>query len=412
MPPAAPGAPPLVLLVAVTAVGPLALNIFMPSMPALPAVFDTDYGTVQLTLSLYLIATAISQLFYGPISDRYGRRPVLLTGLVLFLLGSLIGYLATSIEVLILGRIVQAVGGCAGLVLGRAIVRDVYDRDKSASMIAYVTGAMVVAPMVGPAIGGFLDAQVGWRSSFLLLIGVGGVVLAFTVLILRETHTERHGRSGLRSMAASYPSLLRRPLFDVYAAQTAFNSAAFFSFLGGAPFVVVELMGRTSQEYGLWFALASIGYMSGNFFAGRLSERLGVNRMLVLGTTISLIGGLMLTGVMLADALLLPTLFGCMLVMAFGNGVSIPNGLAGAVSVDPGRAGAASGLAGFAQMGTGALASTITGAWLAHTPSAWPMVLMMVGSAGIAVLVAWTAWAMTAGDRAGADRAGEGSAAE
>lgn len=400
MPVAIASAPPLALLVAITAVGPLALNIFMPSMPALPAEFDTDYGTVQLTLSLYLIGTALSQLIYGPLSDRYGRRPVLLVGLSLFLVGSLIGYLAQSIEALILGRIVQAVGGCAGLVLGRAIVRDVFDRDKSASVIAYVTSAMVIAPMIGPAIGGFLDAQAGWRSSFLLLIGIGGIVLAFALLILRETNTQRCADLGLISLVSSYPSLLGRPMFGLYAAQTAFGSAAFFSFLGGGPYVVVELLGRTSQDYGLWFAMASIGYMSGNFFAGRYSERFGINRMLMIGAAATLLGGLALVLVMLTHTLALPTLFGCMLIMAFGNGITIPNGLAGAVSADPSRAGAASGLAGFGQMGVGAGASTITGAWLVQSSTAWPLIAMMAGSAALAVLMALTIWAASAKERA------------
>jgi DHA1 family bicyclomycin/chloramphenicol resistance-like MFS transporter len=202
-----------VILVAVTATGPLALNILMPSMPGLPAVFGTDYATVQLTLSLYLIGLAGAQLIYGPLSDRYGRRPVLLAGLGVFLLGTLTGALAASISMVIAGRVLQAVGGCAGMVLGRAIVRDLYERDRAASVIAYVTMAMVVAPMLAPLFGGFLDDWLGWRATFWFVAVYGSVVVVFCFLLLGETHRTRLPFPGPAGMLSSYLRLLRSPLF-------------------------------------------------------------------------------------------------------------------------------------------------------------------------------------------------------
>src|SRR5690606_20851902 len=165
--------PSLAILIAVTALGPMALNIFIPAMPGMTAVFGVDYGTIQLTLTLYLVGLAVAQLFMGPLSDRFGRRPVLLGGIGLFLAGSLAAALAPSIEALIVARIVQAVGGCAGIVLGRAIVRDTHSREASASMIGYITMVMVVAPMLAPLIGGYLDSWFGWRATFITVLAVG-----------------------------------------------------------------------------------------------------------------------------------------------------------------------------------------------------------------------------------------------
>ena len=223
------------MLVAVSATGPLALNIFMPSMPGLPAVFDTDYGTVQLTLGLYLVGLAVGQLAYGPLSDRFGRRPLLLGGLGLYLGGTLLSCLAVSIEMLIVGRIIQAVGGCAGLVLGRAIVRDMFDRERSASVISYITAAMVMAPMVAPLIGGYLDDWVGWRATFVFVGAFGLVVTLFAVLLLHESNRSPVPLPGLYGFVASDGELLRSPVFRGYAIVTTLAGAGFFAFLGGAP---------------------------------------------------------------------------------------------------------------------------------------------------------------------------------
>jgi DHA1 family bicyclomycin/chloramphenicol resistance-like MFS transporter len=379
-------APPIAILVAVTATGPLALNILMPSMPGLPAVFGTDYATVQLTLSLYLIGLAGAQLIYGPLSDRYGRRPVLLAGLGVFLLGTLTGALADTISMVIAGRVLQAVGSCAGMVLGRAIVRDLYARDRAASVIAYVTMAMVVAPMLAPLFGGFLDDWLGWRATFWFVALYGSVVVVLCFLLLGETHRIRLPIPGPAGMLSSYTQLLRTPLFLGYALGITFASASFFAFLAGAPYVMIEIMGRPPSEYGLYFMMGGAGYMSGNFISGRVSTRFGVERMFTAGAVITLFGALTMLVGALAGVLTPLALFGPMMISAIGNGLSLPNGFAGAVSVDPRITGAASGLAGFMQMGLGASASFLVGYVL--TDSQLPLALVMTASSALAVVAA------------------------
>ncbi len=201
--------PSYAILIAISAVGPLALNIFMPSMPGLQKEFGVSYGVVQLTLTLYLIGMAACQLVYGPMSDRVGRRPMLLGGLSVFVVASLIAALAPSIEYLIGARLLQALGGAAGIVLARAMVRDVFDRETSASVISYITMAFVVAPMVAPALGGFLDTRFGWRADFWLLTVLGALVLASAWVWLPETHVNRSQGGGAtgcwRAPCASSP---------------------------------------------------------------------------------------------------------------------------------------------------------------------------------------------------------------
>lgn len=370
---------PLVILIAATAIGPLALNIFIPSMPGLLRAFDTNYGTAQLTLSLYLAGLAPAQLVYGPLSDSFGRRPVMLGGLIVFLIGSLFCLVAPVIEMLIAGRVVQAIGGCVGMVVGRAVVRDLYDRDRTASILAYITMAMVTAPMVAPIIGGFLDVWFGWRASFVFVLVAGGLVMIGVWILLSETHPEEERRSGWHDLLASFPVLIRRRAFCGYAFQVSFSSATFFAFLGGAPYVTMELMGRTPSDYGLLFVPIVAMYMLGNYISASRAVRFGIDRMITTGTLISLAGAFTLAGVTLAGALGPYTMFGFMAVMALGNGLCIANGFAGAVSVEPQMAGAAAGFSGFLHTATGAAASFVVGSLL--TDSVAPLVVAMVAGA-------------------------------
>lgn len=372
----------MVVLVLVTALGPLALNILVPSMPGLSRTLDAEYGTVQLVLSLYLIGVAIGQLAYGPLSDRYGRRPLLLIGLSVFLLGTTICLLAQSIATLIAGRVVQAVGGCAGLVLGRAIIRDLFEREEAARMIAYVTMAMVVVPMVAPTLGGLLDEWMGWRAGFVLVMVVGLAVWSLTLSVLRETHHHRTVFATPLGIARNSLRLLGMPAFRGYALQVTFSTSVFFAFIAGAPYIMIELLGRTPAEYGVYFVLVSLMFMLGNFTAAKLSTRAGMDRMILLGTALALVATAALLGAVLSVALTPLVLFGCMALVAFGNGLSLPNGMAGAISVDPALVGAASGLTGFLQMGTGALASFATGALLED--SARPLASIMLVAAALA----------------------------
>ncbi|MDP9137765.1 MAG: multidrug effflux MFS transporter [Pseudomonadota bacterium] len=363
--------PSFFILVAISAIGPLALNIFIPSMPGLQRTFGISYGVAQLTLTLYLLGMAGCQIFYGPLSDRYGRRPMLLIGLVLFVAASAVAAVAPSIEVLIGARLVQAVGGSSGIVLARAMVRDVYSREKSASVIAYITMAFVVAPMIAPALGGVLDAIAGWRTSFWLLTGIGLTILLLAWRLLPETHFHRSSAGGDFGLMAGARHLFAMRRFRGYALTLAFGSAVFFAFLGGAPHVMVDVLHRTPVEYGLWFVFISLGYMTGNFLSGRYTERFGIDRLMLFGTSLTLAGGMLCLAAAIFGLLSPPTVFLPMALAALGNGLTIPNGTAGAISVDPRLTGAAAGWSGFTQMACGAAASQLVGS----LQDGWPLAL-------------------------------------
>ncbi|HLT78498.1 MAG TPA: multidrug effflux MFS transporter [Ferrovibrio sp.] len=388
--------PSLAVLVAMSALGPMALNIFMPSMPGLAVTLGIDYGAVQLTLTLYLIGLGVAQLVYGPLSDRYGRRPVLLCGLAIFFAGSTICAAASSIEVLVLGRMLQAIGGCSGLVLGRAIIRDLHDRDSSAAMIGYVTMAMTLAPMLAPALGGYLDIWMGWRASFAFCSLAGAIVFLWVLLVLPETLQPGGGGEGIAGLLRGYRDLLRSPAFCGYALQTAFTSGMFFAFIAGAPFVVVTVLGLPPSSYGLWFVVVSIGYLVGNFLTGRFSVRFGIDRMIAAGATIALVGIATQAVTGWLGLLSLPAIFLPMAVVALSNGLTLPNGTAGAVSVNPRAAGAAAGLSGALQMLVGAAAAVIVGYGQDIDPSQYPMIWTMMASGILSVLAFLVATRMRA----------------
>ncbi len=375
------GRPPLILLVLATAIGGVSMNIFIPSMPGLVRFFATDIATVQLTLTLYLAGIAVGQLVYGPLSDHYGRRPLMLAGLGLYAASALVASLASSIDVLILGRIAQAFGGCAGMVITRAIIRDVYDRDRGASVLGYVTMAMTIAPAMAPVLGGYLDLWFSWRAGLWVLTAYGALLLLGCLFFLPETLKEPQPTIGVGPILNSYRTLLRRPAFLGYAFGAGCSTACFFSFLAGAPYLMIEVLNRPPSDYGIWFVIVSFGYFIGNFLTGKLSRRLGVDRMVTIGAAMVLFGGI----AMLVHGLILPVapagIFLPAMMVAMGNGVGQPNGIAGAISVDPTRAGAASGIVGFLQMALGAVGTVIIGHTLGSTLLPVGLTIAVLGTA-------------------------------
>ncbi len=350
------------ILVTVSTTGPLAMNIFVPSIPGLMSEFSVSSGTVQLTLTVYLAGIAVSQLFYGPLSDRYGRRPAMLAGLTLYIVGSLLCAVATSIETLMAARFAQALGGAAGMVLARAIVRDLHGREASASVLGYITMVWVLVPMFAPALGGLLEQVSTWRASFYVLSFFGGGVLMLTIWRLPETNpaSKRDAAETARLLTGA-AGLIRQPRFIGYTLTLGFCSAVFFSFIAGAPFLMVEVLNRSPLDYGLWFMLVSVGYMTGNFLSGRYSQRIGIDRMIAIGNALAIAGTLIMLIAAVSGALAPLTLFAPMLIVTLGNGMTVPNGTAAAISVLPKTIGAAAGLSGFAQIAIGAVASQVTG---------------------------------------------------
>ena len=368
------------VLVGVSALNPLGMNIFVPSMPSMVNYFDSSTAVVQLILSLYLLASAFSMLVMGQASDKFGRRPVLLTGLLLFVVGSIVCTIATSITVLIFGRIIQAVGGACGLTISRAIVRDLFSRDKAASMMGYVNMCMAVAPMVGPLIGGTLHELFGWRTVFGFLVLMGLLVFAVTWLQLSETLQRDENEKSSKSRFEGFAILLKNLKFWLYSTTTLLCSGTFFAFLGGGPFIAEELLGMTPREYGLFFVFVASGYILGNFLTGRFSERYGIGMMITTGNIIAMVG-VAAIAILFALGFFHPlSLFAPMFVVGMANGLTLPNAMAGAVSVRPDLAGVASGLAGCLQISAGGLATLIMG-WLLGgilwPGTIWPLVFFM-----------------------------------
>lgn len=373
---------PYGILISMAAIGPLAMNMLVPSMPGLQTTFQVSSGVVQMTLTIYLAGLAVCQMVYGPLSDRYGRRPMLLAGLALFVAASIACALATSIEMLIVARGVQAIGGSAGMILSRAIVRDLFSREQSASVLGYITMAWVLAPMISPLIGGLLDQWYSFRAGFVVLACIGSLVFLAVFVRLKETNLSLQPDARL-IRTKLYTALLQNPAFRGYAATVSYGSAVFFCYLAIAPFIMVTVQGYSPVEYGAWFMCSAMGYMAGNFISGRYSVRIGNDRMIRIGNVLTLAGALLLLGFALSDFFHPATLFLPMALCAFGNGIMIPNALSAAISVDPKNIGSGAGLAGFLQIALGALASQCVGyfqdTWI--NIGFWVMAIMAVMAA-------------------------------
>lgn len=368
----------LALLIAVTAVGPLSLNILAPAMPGLIVTFGAETGTIQLTLSLFLLGMAASQLVLGPLSDRFGRRPVMLAGLALCVVTSLSALAASSVGGLIAARTLQAFGATTGIVIGRAVIRDLYDRDRAASMLGWVTMAMVVAPMIAPLFGGALDTAFGWHAIFVFVGLFAAAVFAWVAVALPETRAVA-ASAGPGQMLEEARALLTTPAFLGYALVAAFNSAMFFTFIGGAPHVVVTMMHRSSAVYGVWFIAISFTYMIGNFAAGRWSARYGVDAMIRGGVAVTVFGAAVgFAWVVIAPEAGPEQIMVPQMIIGFASGFMLPNAIAGAVSVHPRAAGTAAGITGFLQMGLGAGTAQLVGHLLAGAPTAMPLAAVVL----------------------------------
>lgn len=375
--------PKIVTLILLAGLSALTMNIFLPSLPGMAAYFDAPYALMQLSVALYLALSAVLQILIGPISDRYGRRIVVLVALGLFLLATIGTLLATSASIFLLFRMAQAVIA-AGMVLSRAIVRDMVADDDAASMIGYVTMGMSLVPMIGPVIGGYLDAAFGWHANFGLLLGLGLVVFALVWADLGETAVIR--KVSFSEQLRSYPELLTSPRFLGYSGAAAFSSGCFFAYLGGAPYVGNVVFGLDSKQIGVLFAITAVGYAAGNFLAGRFSRRFGMNKMVLVGTGITTLGMATLLAMTLLGFSGPVVFFGLTVTMGLGNGIALPSANAGILSVRPQFAGTASGLGGAIMIGGGAALAALAGALLPPGATELPLVLLMLVSSVASVL--------------------------
>ena len=366
--------PHIVTLILLAGLSALAMNVFLPSLPKMTAHFETEYRVMQLSVAIYLAVNAALQIVIGPISDKFGRRPVILWGVALFLLATLGCIFAPNITVFLAFRMCQAVIVTA-MVLSRAVVRDMVPQDQAASMIGYVTMGVAVVPMIGPVIGGVLDEIFGWQSTFWMLFLLGAVILWMSWRDLGETSVSR-GLS-LGQQFREYPELFQSPRFWGYALTCAFSSGAFFAYLGGAPFVGTEVFGLSPAALGFFFGAPAVGYFAGNGLSGKLSARVGINKMIFWGCILNASGLGMALLVFAAGFQSEWTFFGFMTFVGLGNGMTIPNATAGALSVRPHLAGTASGLSGAIMIGGGAALSALAGALLQPGTGAWPLLWLM-----------------------------------
>jgi MFS transporter, DHA1 family, multidrug resistance protein len=367
------------LLMTMTAVGSMALNILVPAVPRLAQALASDKETVQLTISLYVMGLACAQLVTGPLSDRFGRRPVILCGFALATLASLVSMAMTNVYGLIAMRVIQALGGATGVAIGRAIIRDLFDRERSAQMIGIVASAMAIAPMISPLIGGVLDTMFGWESIFLFAATMSFIVFLWTWKTLPETRSRESEAVAHDSFFPAVRALLKNPRFIGYIFSAALGSGAFFVYVGAGPHVIITMMGRSSAEYGLWFIPTAGGYIVGNLMTSRLSTRYGIERSMWWGNLINVAGALsgiaMLPWIDMLGPLVVVV---PATIMGIGNGIILPNAIAGAVSIRPQVAGTASGFLGFTQMTFGALTTQISGMLVASATTATPMVIQML----------------------------------
>ncbi len=382
-------APSIFTLIVLTGLGALSMNVFLPSLPQMAEYFGAEYGVVQLSVALYLGVNAALQLLVGPLSDRYGRRPVMLVGVAIYCLASLGCLWAPDVITFLVFRMIQA-SVVVGLVLGRAVVRDLYPRDQAASMIGYVTMGMAIIPMVGPVIGGALGQAFGWKANFWLLFGAGLVILLLAWADLGETGRKGEGR--LRDQFAQYPTLLLSRRFWGYSLSSTLASGAFFAYLGGAPLVGARIFGLEPALLGLFFGAPALGYFFGNFISGRFSVRVGVDRMILWGALITVAGlstGLGLFFVGYKTALVF---FGSMTFVGLGNGMVLPNATSGMMSIRPDLAGTASGLGGSIMLAGGASLSALSGVILSQSDQAYPLIYLMLACAiGAAASAIYTA---------------------
>src|ERR1700716_1566565 len=347
----------MLLLVTMTGVAPISLYMLVPALPVLATDFGRDISVAQMTVSLYMVGLACSQIIMGPLSDRFGRRPVLLAGLGLMVAASAGCIFAETLPQLIAARFLQALGGATGMVVSRAIIRDLYSRDRIGAMISLVIAVMMIAQMLSPLTGGLLETAFGWRSIFYVITAASLAIAVAIAFTLPETRRDRTEAGGFRGAVGS---LLKSRAFIGYLLCQVLASQIIFAFAGGGPYIVVMQMGRSSAEYGAWFATTGFAYLIGNLFCVRFAPRHSLEKLIWFGLALQFLGALLNLAWGIAGFNQAPSwLFGTQMLVMFANAFVMSNSAAGAISVRPEAAGTASGAMGLLQMGVGSLFSHI-----------------------------------------------------
>ncbi|MEM8979760.1 MAG: multidrug effflux MFS transporter [Pseudomonadota bacterium] len=377
--------PALITLVLLTGFSPLSLNMFMPSLAGIAADLQTDYATIAWAVSGYLAVTAVIQLCIGPLSDRVGRRPLLLVATALFACASVGCVVAQDATTFLVFRMLQG-GMTAGYTLSMAIVRDTRSEREAVSLIGYIGMSMALAPMLGPMLGGFLDVAFGWRSVFVFYAVSGFLLFGLCWMDLGETKPARASLSPGDPFEAL--ALLRAPLFWAYALCGAFSIGVFYIFLTGAPLVAQTRFGLTTGQLGVYIGTITVGFMLGGFLSGRFGKNFSSAQLMLGGRVVALFGLVLGLILLFSRDVSAPVFFACTCFAGLGNGLTVPGSSAGAMSVRPDLAGSAAGLSGAIVVGMGAILTAITGAMIGPEKGAEMLLMLMLSAAGLGFLLA------------------------
>ncbi len=364
------------MLIALAVISPFAFQVFLPSMPGLVDDFGASPAAVQLTASVYVGAFAFAQLGYGPLSDRFGRRRVILTGLAVYVTAPLICATAESIEVLVAGRALQAIGGCAGLMLARVIARDLYERNRAAGVIGFVTMVTALVGSATPILGGWVNVLIDWRASFWITSALGLVVFVITLLWLPETRPKGTADNVVATFRRGF-QLLRSPVFVGYAGHGACTLSAWYAMLTGLPFIMVDVLDQPTTAYGVYFPLLSLGYMVGNLVTSRVAQSWGAHCLIVVGVGLALSACLAMVVWNLAATPVPLALFLPLGLIAFGHGMSQPGAMSGAIGVVPALIGSAAGFMGFGQWLIAGVTAQLVG--MIQNGTIWPTMATVIG---------------------------------
>lgn len=368
-------------LAAIVLIGPLSVHLFLPAIPAVKAEFALTDATAQLTFTIGIFAMALSTLVYGTLADRYGRRPVLMSGLVLFLVGSAIAATTVNLSMLMLGRIVQCVGAGCGTTLVRTIARDAYGQAQLAKAIAYLTMFYTLGPMIAPLMGGFLIDIYGWRAAFVFALIMGCVITVGAWSMIHETHTGLRRKLDAVAVLRSYIEPFRNARFAAYVAQTGFSSGVFFALTAAVSVIMKEQLGRTSAEYGMYFLAFPFGFLSGNLISSRIAGRVGIERMVLAGSSMLMFAVLLQSGFLLSGVITPLTLFAPGFLITMAQGIALPSAQSAAISLVPSSVGTAAGLGVFTQMFLGAFTAQIYG--MVASTSVVPLVIVMLTTSAL-----------------------------
>jgi len=361
---------------------PLSTDLYLASLPSMAVDFGVAPAAVQHTLSLFVIGFGSAQLISGPLSDRWGRRPVLIGGLTLYLLSSIACAFAPGLGWLVAARFAQAIGCCTGVVVARAVMRDAYSPDEGARVLARASSLLAVAPIFGPVLGGYLQVSFGWRAAFVALALAGLVVWIAALARMEESNRKPNPAAmHLGTLLRGYLAVWKTPAFWAYALPGALSYASIFAFISGTPFILIRVLGVATEHYGFYFALGVLGYLTGTLLCRRLLARVGLQRALLAGTAIGLAGGLGFLLLVLAGARSVALVVAAQFVVMAAHGINFPCAQSGSIAPFPEKAGAAAGLFGFISM----LGAFFTGIWVGSShdgtlqPLAWISATVAVG---------------------------------